>query len=256
MPNSDSGESLINLNSSNLNTDFQITHDVLISELTAMLWPYYLDNNFIIENLKLNSLPALTESQKFTSLISSHLLTAYSINRQTKKLSTTSLRISLVNFLNKTTLATLNSLGLGKTLISYYLNDKQRVFSTDIAISNEQNTSHQKVIQKNSVLNHLINSFVGDDNESSNQQSDSSRGLNNMTIDTQKAIFSKNHENFNENKVYLSINSCYRCVSFFCFKFYFLKYIRYLTFFYFLGLMVHSFILEIHFYDQHHVIQT
>ena len=184
IPNSDSSEFLINLNSSIFGDDIKLTIEDLEKELFSMLWPYCLDETFIQDNLKLNSLtmPINTVSQSvdFMNLISSHLFDALA-----KKCQTASIRISMNSFQNKQTNLILSSLNLTNLMVSYEIYD----FNGSIVRIpiKSQNTLLEDVHAKNHNY---------DSNNSQKSQKD------NATI----SAISENNKIM--NKIILSIESC------------------------------------------------
>ncbi len=198
MPSSETGECLISLNASVL--DFQLHEADLRAELMAMLWPYFLDSNFGRENLTLNSLRGHDDSPEgFVDVISGHLIRELADIQQAKKLQTASLRISLMNFMNKTTGVILDSLGLGKLLMSVW-----------IGVDSEEtvNSNSYKSKSPHEVLNKLINKFAENNGEESVVDE------NNFT-DVNESMLCIRHEKYSENSVQLSINSASDQVSFF-----------------------------------------
>lgn len=63
IPNNESGECLLSINLKN--SDFQFTKPDVTDQLRAMIWPYYLNIEFVHDNLKLNSLPLSSEPDDF-----------------------------------------------------------------------------------------------------------------------------------------------------------------------------------------------
>jgi hypothetical protein len=52
IPNNDSGESFITFES--IGTDIQLSYEQVAAQLRSMLWPYYLNKDFVSENIRLN----------------------------------------------------------------------------------------------------------------------------------------------------------------------------------------------------------
>jgi len=177
-------------------SDFQLQEADLRAELSAMLWPYFLDQEFAIENLKLNSLLGQDESQSdFIEVISTYLIRQITAIQKAKKLQTTPLRINLIRFLNKTTNLVLSELNLGDLLLSVCVNKNQ--------LEEGNNSNNEKNSLK--ILNKMINRFAENPAEVVVADND------NMCVN--KCMLTTKHEGYYNNNVQLSISSSSSCVS-------------------------------------------
>jgi hypothetical protein len=194
MPNLETAECLIVLNSTNFNiteSDIQMNKEDLTAELNAMLWPFWLDVKFVTDNLRANNLPIETNqlnSKSFAELCATHLFGLFSKNKQHAMI-----RISFVDFCNKKTNEILNQLNLQ---MNTYNNKEEINFS----------------LKKNSVLDKLIKNFFVDENLNDEVKYYRSSKMDPTDIihtsEESTGSVQKNHQYLNENKVNLSINSC------------------------------------------------
>jgi hypothetical protein len=208
-PNTETSECSISINANNIvpgcnnintcNTetllngvDFQINKDDLISEIKAMLWPYYLIESFLNDNKAVFSDSNIKRNQicynEFFHLIVEKLLKISSLNFQ-------SVRISLVSFNNLSTCEILSKINE-----NVYNKSKQ-----DSGFDNRENRCNSTpTICLNEILSQSSDLFTlsKTNNETFNETSNIAE--NTFAEETDIQMTSKTYD----NQVQLSTNSC------------------------------------------------
>ena len=204
VPNNDTGDCLIVLNSCNFNinpsvgtnesNDFQMSKDDLVNELNAILWPYYLEPSFVYENLKLNNISVSDGSQNFINIITTNMLNSLMLSQQSKKeykTNSVTFRINLLTNMN--------------ILNKFDLENASHVVSTDqiemVDITNDK-------IELEDDFEKLFNHFI-ESNDKPNLLQIDKEEINGFKTNS----FKNYHINYNQNQVYLSSSSCNSTVS-------------------------------------------